>query len=45
VTIYTGSAKGAETKANVYLTIYGKKGSTNEVHLKKGGKTLFRKGQ
>ncbi len=45
VTVYTGSVKGAETTANVYLTIYGKKGSTNEVNLKKGGKVLFGKGQ
>ena len=45
VTVYTGSVSGAETTANVYLTIYGKKGSTNEVHLKKGGKKLFGKGQ
>lgn len=45
VTVYTGSVRGAGTEANVYLTIYGKKGSTNEVNLKKGGKKLFEKGQ
>jgi hypothetical protein len=45
VTVYTGSVKGAGTTSNVYLTIFGKKGSTNEVHLKKGGKPLFTKSQ
>ena len=45
VTVYTGSVKGAGTSANVYLTIFGKKGSTNEVLLKKGGKKLFRRAQ
>ena len=41
VTVYTGSVEGAGTVANVYLTVYGTKGSTNQVHLKKGGKSLF----
>ena len=33
VILYTGNRFGAGTDANVYLTLYGEKGSTEELQL------------
>ena len=45
VTIITGIIDGAGTKASVYITIYGSKGSSRETHLKKTGKAVFSQSQ
>ena len=45
VVVFTGSVKEAGTKSNVYLTVYGTKGSTHEMQLKKRGQTVFLRSQ
>ena len=40
----TGETKGAGTNANVFMTLYGKTGSTLKIQLKNNSKNLFSKG-
>ena len=40
VEVFTGDERNAGTDSEVFLTIYGEKGETSEIHLKKS-KTHF----
>ncbi|KAL8614281.1 hypothetical protein ACOMHN_007619 [Nucella lapillus] len=40
----TGDLLGGGTNANVFLTVFGKTGTTRKVHLKNSSKTMFKRG-
>ncbi|XP_012940984.2 lipoxygenase homology domain-containing protein 1, partial [Aplysia californica] len=44
VVTVTGERQGAGTNSNVFMTLFGKTGTTSKIHLKNNNKSLFTKG-
>ena len=40
----TGDVMGGGTNANVFITLFGKTGTTRKIHLKNNSKTMFNRG-
>jgi hypothetical protein len=43
--VYTGNVFFAGTDANVYITLYGELGQSQEIYLDQQGKNLFEAGE